>query len=146
MEEYAFNPDSLAVRGWAMAVTVFAGVCMVSNFNYYSFKTINLRRRVSFVVVLLVVLSFVLVSFQPPAVLFLASWATRCPATWAGRGSPGSAGAASAGPALDESEVAGRRQSRYSLPHEPPTRPRFSLPRLLAPAGLGELLLRPARR
>jgi CDP-diacylglycerol---serine O-phosphatidyltransferase len=70
MEEYAFNPDSLAVRGWAMAVTVFAGVCMVSNFNYYSFKTINLRRRVSFVVVLLVVLSFVLVSFQPPAVLF----------------------------------------------------------------------------
>ncbi len=43
---------------------------MVSNFKYYSFKTINLRRSVPFVVILLIVLSFVLVSYQPPMVLF----------------------------------------------------------------------------
>ena len=52
-------------------LTLFAGLTMVSNVQYYSFKTINLRRSVSFVVVLLVVLFFVLVSFEPPMVLFL---------------------------------------------------------------------------
>ena len=40
-------PEGL--RWWALAVTVFAGVSMVSNFKYYSFKTINLRRSVPFV-------------------------------------------------------------------------------------------------
>ncbi len=58
------------MRWWALAVTVFAGVSMVTNFKYYSFKTINLRRSVPFVVVLLIVVSFVLVSYQPPVVLF----------------------------------------------------------------------------
>lgn len=71
MEDYAFNPETLSVRGWALVLTIFAAVSMVSSFQYYSFKTINLRRSVSFVVVLLVVLFFVLVSFEPPMVLFL---------------------------------------------------------------------------
>ena len=69
MEDYAIDPES--VRWWALAVTVFAGLSMVSSFKYYSFKTINLRRSVPFVVVLLIVLFFVLVSFQPPVVLFV---------------------------------------------------------------------------
>jgi CDP-diacylglycerol--serine O-phosphatidyltransferase len=43
---------------------------MVSNFKYYSFKTINLRRSVPFVVVFLIALFFVLVSVQPAIVLF----------------------------------------------------------------------------
>jgi CDP-diacylglycerol--serine O-phosphatidyltransferase len=68
MDDNAFDPESL--RWWALAVTVFAGVSMVTNFKYYSFKTINLRRSVPFVVVLLIVVSFVLVSYQPPVVLF----------------------------------------------------------------------------
>ena len=68
MDDNAFDPDS--VRWWALAATVFAAVSMVSNFKYYSFKAINLRRSVPFVVVLLIVLSFVLVSYQPPVVLF----------------------------------------------------------------------------
>ncbi len=58
------------VRWWALAVTLFAGVTMVSNFKYYSFKTINLRRSVSFVAVLLIVLAFALVSYYPSVVLF----------------------------------------------------------------------------
>jgi CDP-diacylglycerol--serine O-phosphatidyltransferase len=49
---------------------VFATVSMVTNFKYYSFKTINLRRSVPFVAILLIVLFFVLVSYQPPMVLF----------------------------------------------------------------------------
>ena len=52
------------VRWGAWAVTIFAGLTMVSNFKYYSFKTINLRRSVPFVVVLGFVLSFVLVSLS----------------------------------------------------------------------------------
>ena len=68
MDDNAIDPDS--VRWWAWAVTVFAGLTMVSNFKYYSFKTINLRRSVPFVVVFLIALFFVLVSVQPAIVLF----------------------------------------------------------------------------
>jgi len=68
IDDYGVDPES--VRWGAWAVTIFAGLTMVSNFKYYSFKTINLRRSVPFVVVLGLVLSFVLVSLQPSAVLF----------------------------------------------------------------------------
>ena len=33
------------VRWWAWAVTLFAGLTMVSNVKFYSFKTINLRQE-----------------------------------------------------------------------------------------------------
>ena len=68
MDDAAINPES--IRWWAWIVTVFAGLTMVSNFKYYSFKTINLRRSVPFVVVFLIMISFVLVSYQPAIVLF----------------------------------------------------------------------------
>jgi CDP-diacylglycerol--serine O-phosphatidyltransferase len=68
MDDAAINPES--IRWWAWIVTVFAGLTMVSNLKYYSFKTINLRRSVPFVVVFLIMLSFVLVSYQPAIVLF----------------------------------------------------------------------------
>jgi CDP-diacylglycerol--serine O-phosphatidyltransferase len=44
---------------------------MVSNVPFYSFKDINLRRSVPFAVILLIVLGFVLISTDPPIVLFL---------------------------------------------------------------------------
>ena len=44
---------------------------MVSNVPFYSFKDINMRRSVPFAVILLLVLGFVLVSSDPPIVLFL---------------------------------------------------------------------------
>jgi len=68
MDDAAINPES--IRWWAWIVTVFAGLTMVSNLKYYSFKTINLRRSVPFVVVFLIMMSFVLVSYQPAIVLF----------------------------------------------------------------------------
>jgi CDP-diacylglycerol--serine O-phosphatidyltransferase len=68
MDDNAIDPES--VRWWALAVTVFAGLTMVSSLKYYSFKTINLRRSVPFVVVFMVVMFFVLVSYQPASVLF----------------------------------------------------------------------------
>ncbi len=55
----------------ALALTVFAGVTMVSNVRFYSFKDINLRKSVPFIVVLAIVGFFVVVSTYPPGVLFL---------------------------------------------------------------------------
>jgi CDP-diacylglycerol--serine O-phosphatidyltransferase len=57
-------------RWYACLITVFAGVTMVSNLRYYSFKDINLRRSVPFIVLIAVVTCFVLVSTYPPGVLF----------------------------------------------------------------------------
>jgi CDP-diacylglycerol--serine O-phosphatidyltransferase len=64
--------DSTAtdLRWLAWAVTVYAGVTMVSNAPFYSFKNINLKRSVPYMVVPLIVLAFVLVSSDPPSVLF----------------------------------------------------------------------------
>jgi len=57
---------------WVAAfLTLYAGITMVSNVPFYSFKTINLRRSVPFTVIFLIVLGFVLISFDPPIVLFL---------------------------------------------------------------------------
>ena len=55
----------------ATALTIFAGLTMVSNVKFYSFKDINLRKSVPFVVVFLLAMFFMLVSSYPPGVLFL---------------------------------------------------------------------------
>ncbi len=55
----------------ALLVTVLAGVLMVSNIRYRSFKDLNLKGRVPFMAVLVVPLLFVLVFLDPPQVLFL---------------------------------------------------------------------------
>ncbi|MFA7666697.1 MAG: CDP-diacylglycerol--serine O-phosphatidyltransferase [Burkholderiaceae bacterium] len=51
-------------------LTVYAGLTMISNAPFYSFKDINLRRSVPFVFVIGVMLLFVLISSDPPIVLF----------------------------------------------------------------------------
>jgi CDP-diacylglycerol---serine O-phosphatidyltransferase len=57
---------------WVAAfLTLYAGLTMVSNVPFYSFKEISLRRSVPFAVILLIVLGFVLISTDPPIVLFL---------------------------------------------------------------------------
>ncbi|HLE94200.1 MAG TPA: CDP-diacylglycerol--serine O-phosphatidyltransferase [Sulfuricaulis sp.] len=55
----------------ALVVTVLAGVLMVSNIRYRSFKDVNLRGRVSFMTILALPLVFVLLFQDPPRVLFL---------------------------------------------------------------------------
>jgi len=52
-------------------LALYAGITMVSNAPFYSFKDINLRKSVPFATVLFIVLGFVLVSSDPPIVLFL---------------------------------------------------------------------------
>ncbi len=72
MEVYGPQPELGPELRWAAcALTVFAGLSMVSNVRYYSFKDINMRKSVPFIVVFLIVMFFVLVSTNPPVVLFL---------------------------------------------------------------------------
>ncbi|MGC1817232.1 MAG: CDP-diacylglycerol--serine O-phosphatidyltransferase [Casimicrobiaceae bacterium] len=68
VDDLGYDPDAL--RWVAFATTLFAGLTMVSNLRYYSFKTINLKKSVSFVVLLLIVLLLALLMYQPPLVLF----------------------------------------------------------------------------
>jgi CDP-diacylglycerol--serine O-phosphatidyltransferase len=68
---HAFEPAT-----WLTALTLFvvagAGVLMVSNVLYQSFKDIDMRGRVPFAAILLVVLIFVVVALDPATVLFSA--------------------------------------------------------------------------
>lgn len=54
----------------AFIVTAAMGVFMVSNMRYRSFKDLDLKGKVPFVALLIVVLVFVLISIDPPQVLF----------------------------------------------------------------------------
>jgi CDP-diacylglycerol--serine O-phosphatidyltransferase len=56
---------------WVMfALTIYAGVTMVSNAMFYSGKALDVRYRAPFGVMILVILGFVLVSTDPPVALF----------------------------------------------------------------------------
>jgi CDP-diacylglycerol--serine O-phosphatidyltransferase len=55
--------------GWA--VTLFAGISMITNLAFYSGKDFNLKRSVPFLVIVMVALGFSLISVDPPIVLFL---------------------------------------------------------------------------
>ncbi len=65
--------DEQAGSDWAwvaLVVTLMSGLLMVSNVRYRSFKDLDLKGKVPFVAMLLVVLVFVFVSIHPPSVLF----------------------------------------------------------------------------
>lgn len=53
----------------AAIVTIMVGLLMVSNLRYTSFKGLNLRGRVPFVVMLAALLIFIVVTIKPPLVL-----------------------------------------------------------------------------
>ncbi|TLY48177.1 MAG: CDP-diacylglycerol--serine O-phosphatidyltransferase [Gammaproteobacteria bacterium] len=52
-------------------LAIIIAILMVSNVRYYSFKELDLKGRVPFVAILLVVLAFVGISLDPPKILFL---------------------------------------------------------------------------
>ena len=60
---------SLLLASVMAVVTGLAGLLMVSNFSYYSPKSINLRERIPFVTLVLIALAFAVVTVDPPAVL-----------------------------------------------------------------------------
>lgn len=54
----------------AFAITVAAGLLMVSNFRYRSFKDVDVKGRMPFMMAVAVMLVFTIVFIQPPLVLF----------------------------------------------------------------------------
>ncbi len=65
-----YGLQGTAINLTALIVTLLAGLLMVSNVRYHSFKGLNLKDKVPFVSILLIVLLIVLVSYDPPVVLF----------------------------------------------------------------------------
>lgn len=65
-----YNVAGNDVRWIAWVIAVYAGMTMVSNVPFYSFKDINLRKSVPFIFVFAIVLVFTLISVDPPTVLF----------------------------------------------------------------------------
>ena len=68
--EEVFELAGKTVEEVAFVLTIMAGVLMVSNIRYHSFKGINFKERVPFVAILLAVLVIVVVSSNPPVMLF----------------------------------------------------------------------------
>ncbi|MGC6480783.1 MAG: CDP-diacylglycerol--serine O-phosphatidyltransferase [Porticoccaceae bacterium] len=62
---------TLLISSLTSILTVVAGLLMVSNFKYPSFKQIDLRGKVPFVVILSIVMSFVVITIDPPRILFM---------------------------------------------------------------------------
>ncbi len=67
--------DDLRIAGadfnWlSWVITVYAGLTMVTNVPFYSFKDVNYKKSVPFIAIFLIALVFVAVSSDPPKVLF----------------------------------------------------------------------------
>ncbi|WP_269533713.1 CDP-diacylglycerol--serine O-phosphatidyltransferase [Chitinimonas sp. BJYL2] len=72
--EYKVELSELALARWiphvALAFTLYAGLTMVSNAPFWSFKEFNMRKTVPFVVMLLAVLVLLIGVSHPPMMLF----------------------------------------------------------------------------
>jgi len=68
MDDLRFAGADLDWLSWG--VTLYAGLTMVTNVPFYSFKDINFRKPVPFIVAFLMVLVLVAISGDPPKVLF----------------------------------------------------------------------------
>ena len=71
--------DDAGIRGatridwlaWgAFALTLYAGLTMVTNVPFYSFKDVNYRKSVPFIVIVAFALAIALITIHPPTVLF----------------------------------------------------------------------------
>lgn len=68
MDDLRFDGTRLSWYSWA--ITLYAGLTMVTNTPFYSFKDINFRKSVPFIAPFLIVLFFAAVSSDPPKVVF----------------------------------------------------------------------------
>ncbi|MFI4940016.1 MAG: CDP-diacylglycerol--serine O-phosphatidyltransferase [Burkholderiales bacterium] len=68
MDDMRFAGAELSWIAWS--ITVFSGLTMVTNVPFYSFKDVNFRKVVPFIAIFVIVLVFVLISVDPPKVMF----------------------------------------------------------------------------
>jgi CDP-diacylglycerol---serine O-phosphatidyltransferase len=71
----------------AAAITAFSGLMMVSNFRYHSLKAVDLKGRVPFVVIFGLVMGLIIITIDPPRILFLLalSYGFSAPLVWGWR-------------------------------------------------------------
>jgi CDP-diacylglycerol--serine O-phosphatidyltransferase len=67
--------NDLEIKGyevaWPMfAVALYAGLTMVTNVPFYSFKDVQMKKSVPFVVIVLIALGIAVINIHPPIVLF----------------------------------------------------------------------------
>ena len=72
MDEQGFRGVEEGVWLWwtAFVFTVYAGLTMVTNVPFYSFKDISFKRSVPFIVIVAIALFIALITLHPPLVLF----------------------------------------------------------------------------
>jgi CDP-diacylglycerol--serine O-phosphatidyltransferase len=74
LDDYGFK-DAARVDwlAWtAFGVTLYAGLTMVTNVPFYSFKDVSFKRSVPFIVIVAIALGIAVVNIDPPLVLFAA--------------------------------------------------------------------------
>ena len=90
MNDLGFGGETwLAWLSWG--VTMFAGITMVTNVPFYSFKDINLKKSVPFWAVLAIVAALTVIATKPAVVLFLlvVAYSISGYVQWILRGRPG---------------------------------------------------------
>ncbi|AKJ28497.1 CDP-diacylglycerol--serine O-phosphatidyltransferase [Caldimonas brevitalea] len=73
MDDLGFKDVALNepwLKWTAFGLTLYAGLTMVTNAPFYSFKDVSFRRSVPFIVIVAIALSFAVISYHPPLVLF----------------------------------------------------------------------------
>jgi CDP-diacylglycerol--serine O-phosphatidyltransferase len=71
LTDFGFEPeDSFWIGALAWAVAVFAGITMVSNVPFWSFKEVNWKKRVPLWVILAAVIALSIIASSPSLILF----------------------------------------------------------------------------
>lgn len=68
---HSFDAEAFAFKLLMLFIVGVTGILMVSNIRYYSFKDLDLKGPVPFVVLLAIVLGFVVISIEPSVMLLL---------------------------------------------------------------------------
>ncbi len=67
-QEYQIPSDASPI--FVAVLTLLTGLLMVSNLRYHSFKDIDFRGRVPFIVIVIIMLGFAILFLEPPLLLF----------------------------------------------------------------------------
>ena len=68
MDEAGYQGEE--VRWYMFALTLYAGLTMVTNVPFYSFKDLSIKRSVPFAVIVLIALGIAVINIDPPTVMF----------------------------------------------------------------------------
>lgn len=69
--DHSYSGFGEGVKWFALFLTLFAGLSMVVQIPFWSFKEINMKRKVPFFVMILFVLGLMIIALEPALVLFL---------------------------------------------------------------------------